>query len=467
MTGTAKYEGALERGLAAWRAGDPEAAYSLLSAHVAKAPEDAKALFALGTVCRAQERTDEAADRLARVVELVPDFAPGHFNLANTLADLGRFEPALDHYRHACALAPGQSDHWKNLAGALRALGRLEEALDAVERACALAPEDYGARWNRIQIRLLMGRFADAWSDYGARWRMDGLRMPYREFPAPAWDGAPLAGKTVLIWGEQGLGDELIFASLLPELAAEAGHLVVECERRLVPLFARALPEAEVVGRRDPPDPRLLAGDIDLHAPMGDVAAFRRRTRADFKPTRGYLSPDPVRRDACRARYDALDQRDDERLKVGVSWLSANPHYKASVDVPLGHWAPIFAVPGVRWINVQYGAHETELMPQLAEADAEIFLDTSFDAMADIDAWAAQIAACDLVISISNSTSCLAGALGVPVWQMLPFSPEAYWLAEGEETLWFASMRLFRQAAPGDWTAPVAAVAEALKKAAM
>lgn len=450
----------LERGLAAWRAGDGETAHRLLSDHLAAAPDDIKALFAFAVACHALGRPRDAVQALERVLATVPDFVPGHFNLGNALSDLGAFDAALAHYRRACALAPGEGGHWKNLGGALRALGRLEEALAATERACALEPKDHGARWNRIQIRLLLGRFADAWSDYDARWRVPGLRMPYRDFPAPAWDGSPLAGKTILIWGEQGLGDELIFASLLPELTAEAGHLVVECERRLVTLLARALPGAEVLGRSDPPHPRLLAGDIDRHAPMGDVAKFRRRTRAAFAPSPGYLGIDTARLAARRARYGALGPG----LKVGVSWLSANPHYKPVVDVPLTAWAPIFTVPGIVWINVQYGAHETEIAPELAKAGTEIFLDRDIDAMADLDAWAAQIAACDLVVSISNSTSCLAGALGVPVWQMLPFAPEAYWLAEGNESLWFASMRLFRQAAPGDWSGPITAVAAALSE---
>ena len=211
-----------------------------------------------------------------------------------------------------------------------------------------------------------------------------------------------------------------------------------------------------MVPRRSSSDERTRDQSIRAHKAWGDLPALFRRRKEDFVSDTGYLKPDETRVAALRLSYQKLGSGP----KVGIAWESANPFYKQKVDVPLTLWAPILAVPNVQFVSVQYKAKRD----MFEAVNARVHFDNTVDAWSDLDDWAAQLAALDLVISISNSATCLAAALGVKTWAMLPTAPEFYYGMNSERCLWFEGLRFFRQESRGDWQAVTAHVAAALSE---
>jgi hypothetical protein len=239
------------------------------------------------------------------------------------------------------------------------------------------------------------------------------------------------------------VGDEVMFAGLIPEVIRSGNRCVLDCDHRLQPLFARSFPAVEVVPRYDPtstPGP-----DIVAHLPSGSLPNLLRRSSAAFAATISpYLFADPMARQRLRGRYA------DGRRLIGLAWHTTNRKTGADRSVDLSLFTPVFARTDIRWISLQYGDHD-DLQNQVALAKAPILIDRDVDQLSDIDGFAAQVAAMDMVITIDNSTAHLAGALGVPTWVMLPFARDWRWFQARKDSPWYPTLRLFRQPQRGDW----------------
>jgi len=262
----------------------------------------------------------------------------------------------------------------------------------------------------------------------------------------------------LLLWGEQGIGDEIQFAGLIPEAVRTGNRIVLDCEARLRPLFARSFPELEVVSGCCPAD----AGAFEIAAQLstgGLPGLYRTSKAAFFATTSPYLRADPALRESFRARYA------DGRRLIGLAWHTRNQKTGRKRSMELGLFVPFFALPGIRWIGLQYGDFDA-LQAQASAANAPLLIDHSVDQLADLDRFAAQVAAMDHVITIDNSTAHLAGALGVPVWLMLPFTADWRWMEERSDSPWYPTMRLFRQPTRGDWAGVIRRVADELQKLA-
>lgn len=261
-----------------------------------------------------------------------------------------------------------------------------------------------------------------------------------------------LASGRVLIWGEQGVGDEIMFAGLMPDVIRAGNRCVLDCDTRLNKLFARSFPDVKVISGASISDEGIAA-----HLPCGSLPRLFRTDkevfRADAPP---YLKADPVQREGFRAEYG------DDRPLVGLAWHTNNKKTGRARSIDLSLFAPLFKQPDLRWISLQYGAREV-LEAQIAGANASMLIDPTVDQLTDIDQFAAQISALDLVVTIDNSTAHLAGALGVPVWVLLPFAPDWRWLQAGYSSHWYASMRLFRQPVFGDWLSVIEKVRRSLE----
>ncbi|MGH6882842.1 MAG: tetratricopeptide repeat protein, partial [Hypericibacter sp.] len=294
----------------------------------------------------------------------------------------------------------------------------------------------------------------EGWAEVECRWATGSRDGEKRDWPWPVWQGNDLEGR-LLVWTEQGIGDEIMFASLLPEMIGKM-KLAVECEPRLVPLLARSLPGVEILARR--PGPVSVSewpSDIVAQSSAGDLMRYLRPDPASFAGRGGpYLKVDPARREAARQRY-GLD-----RLRAGIAWYTGSTNAGTSRTVPLALLKPLLRSAGVRFVDLQYGDHKAEIAALAAEG-IELFQDPTFDQMTDLEGFAAQVAALDLVITIDNSTAHMAGALGVPCWVLLPDPPEWRWLLERSDCLWWPSLKLFRQTRSGDWSGPLAQVREA------
>jgi hypothetical protein len=358
-------------------------------------------------------------------------------------------------YEHALALQPNYAVAQYNLGCAQHALGNVDEALVRYSRALALQPDYVDAGFRESLAQLLKGDFTSGWRNYEKRWQSKDHHTSMRGNPQPLWTGKKLGSGRLLIWGEQGVGDEIMFAGLMPDAIRTGNRCLLDCDPRLQPLFARSFPGIEVLsGHVSEHDGAQL--DIAAHLPSGSLPSLFRASKAAFAATTSpYLIADPAERDRFRARYA------DGRKLVGLAWFTKNQKTGRNRSIDLSLLAPLFARSDIRWVSLQYGDHDA-LQNQAAAASAPILIDRSVDQFADIDVFAAQIAALDMVITIDNSTAHLAGALGVPAWVLLPFARDWRWLRARQDSPWYPTLRLFRQPEPGDWQSVVQEVCSAL-----
>jgi hypothetical protein len=257
------------------------------------------------------------------------------------------------------------------------------------------------------------------------------------------------------LWAEQGIGDQILHGSMIADLASSALAVTLEVDRRLVPLFRRSFPRVTLVPYKTPP--AAGAGDHDCQAPLGSLGRWLRPSFESF-PRRSFLEPDPRRRDEYRHRLTG------ERTVVGISWKSANREFGPHKSMALRDWLPILRVPCLRFVDLQYGDTASERRDAEQHAGARIEHLPDLDLHGDLDGLAALCAACDLVITTSNVTAHVAGALGRPVWQMVPTGIGRlwYWFSNRADSPWYPGMRLFDQTAPGRWRETLGAVAREL-----
>ena len=418
-------------------------------------PNSAEAHGNLGTVRLTQGKPDEAESHHRRSLALNPKLPESHYNLGNALQNQDKLDEAVECYERALTLRPGYAKAHYNLGAARLAQGNAIEALAHYRAALAIQPNYAQAGFAASLTQLFMGDLTAGWRDFEWRWQAKELhKTPMRLYPVPLWRGEKLVSGRLLIWGEQGVGDEVMFAGLIPDVIRLGERCILDCDARLKPLFARSFPSAEVVSVQDLRNNP--SQDIAAHLPSGSLPGIFRTTEAAFAATTSpYLFADPAARDRFRARYA------DGNRQVGLAWHTTNPKTGRYRSIDLSLFAALFARPGIRWVSLQYGDHST-LESQAAAAGAPILVDRSVNQLADIERFAAQIAAMDLVVTIDNSTAHLAGALGVPTWVLLPAVPDWRWLEAREDTPWYPTLRLFRQPRPGDWQSVMQTVRSAL-----
>jgi Tfp pilus assembly protein PilF len=430
-------------------------------------PDYAEACYNLGNARQAQDKLNEAAACYERALALKPHLPEAHYNLGNTRQAQDNPAEAAACFERALALRPDYAEAHYNLGCVLQALGRLDEALPRYQRAVELKPDYSQARFGQALAQLLHGDFDPGWRNYGARWQSIDHDTPMRPYPQPLWNGEPLASGRLLLWGEQGVGDEIMFAGLVPDAIRTGNRITLDCDPRLKPLFARSFPAVEVVSgtelcpasRADAVHPAEV--QITAHLPAGSLPGLFRAAESHFAAaTSPYLKADPTKRDRFRAGYS------DGRRLVGLAWRTRNQKTGRKRSIELSSLAPLFAHADIRWISLQYGDFDA-LEEQAATVGAPIlgppiFIDRTVDQFANIDLFAAQVAAMDLIITIDNSTAHLAGALGVPVWLLLPFAADWRWLQACQDSPWYPTLRLFRQPRPGDWESVVESVHSAL-----
>jgi Flp pilus assembly protein TadD len=435
------------RGLTAFHRGRFEAAAEFLARARLANPGNVALLGALGAALERSGRAAEALAALDAALALDPEDAIANYNRGDILYRLGRLDEAAAALVRARAGMTGDARVVNALGAVRRDQGRLDEAERLYREAQTLDPASARPRYNLAQVLLAGGDFAAGWDVYEARRAVPeaasfGL---VRGFPQPEWDGTVFSGGRLLVYGEQGVGEEIMFASMLPGLIAEGLAIILECDPRFVPLFARSLPAVEVVARSEPFDPRLAAPDIACQTPLGSLGRHLRRAADDFAGQQPYLVADPARIDACRQRYD------DGRLIVGFSWRSGNPRNGYRRSIQIEQWDAVLAMPGVRFVNLQYGDCAAELAGVRARTGVAVMQDPEIDPLADLDGFAAQVAALDLVVSAANTTVHTAGGLGRPCWALFDNAPDWRWTNRSDVSHWYPTVRQLRQTTAMDW----------------
>ena len=423
--------------------GDPTSAVEVADHALALSPKLAEALFVRGTGLSALGRADQAVAALREAVRIAPDHARARLNLGNALADQDRLAEAETECRAALAADPGLIEAHASLAFLLTSRGRLRAAIDAAERAIALDPDFAAAHWNQGTAALLAGDYGLGFEKYEWRRVHPLFRADFRRLPGPAWDGAPLAGRRLLVVAEQGLGDTIQMARYLPLAAATGGAVTLVCDRRLTALLSR-LTGVRVVAR----DEELP--EHDVWADQMSLPRLFRSTPRTLPQAGGYLTADPRLVDKWHARLPP-------GRRIGLVW-AGNPGHSNDRrrSLPFTLLSPLLEQFDHRWIILQLGPARTA-----ATGDKRVF--DAGPLLHDFDQTAAAVRCLDLVIAVDTSTTHLAGALGVPVWTMLPYAPDWRWLLDRpDDTPWYHSLRLFRQPGPGDWATVVARVAAAL-----
>ena len=407
------------------------------------------------------EQYDEALRRLDTVLRRRPDDVEALKCLGLVLQKMHRPDQALAHYERARELKSSDPELLNNLGIVLQDLGRLDAAIASYDAAIARKPDFVLARWHRSLAHLLRHDFARGWPDYELR--MESADQPRRPARYPRWDGGALSGRRLLVYAEQGLGDEIMFASCLPEGIAASRHCAVECSPRLESLFGRSFPQASVysLGAGGEPPPAERAAGVDAQIAMGSLPQYLRRSSADFPRHHGYLKADPERVDVWRERLAALGPG----LKVGISWQGGTHKTRRPMrSIPLAQWAPLLQSAGVRCVSLQY----TECNAEIAavESATGVSIADWREVRDDLEHTAALITALDLVISVCTAAIHLGGALGRPVWVLAPYSPEWRYGIAGDGMPWYPSVTMFRQPRYGEWEPVIERVAHQLHAAA-
>lgn len=452
----------------------------------------AGAHIGLARIAREDGRVEECIAQLDRLISLVPDCAPAYFELGlarNRQGDTAGAEAAYSHavrvdaghveslvnlalihlmqlgnpgraetlLRRAVALQPDMIEAQANLGLAIQEQQRFEDALAHYENLIRTSPEVVEYRWNRGMLRLARGDFASGWEDYELRKRRAGTAGSHR-FSYAEWDGSPLPDKTLLVYAEQGLGDEIMFASCLPDALTRVSKCVVECDTRLAGLYRRSFPGARIAAVPRNGDRAWLESYAPIHAQcaVGSLPRLLRSRWSDFPPRRGYLLADPSLAADWRKRL----ARDGAGPLVGITWRGGTRKTRSELrSISVQDLAPMLAVRGPRFICLQHDATPAEA-EFLARAGVECEpLSTGRDGLDDLSA---RISAMDLVIGVPCTALHVAGALGRPVWALLSSTPEWRYLWSGERMPWYPSMRLWRQSRSGDWNDVITRVSESL-----
>ncbi|MDF1793070.1 MAG: tetratricopeptide repeat protein [Thalassobaculaceae bacterium] len=469
--------------------GDLQAAVHALEALATRSPDPAQAIFEIGNLTKAaglydqaeaafrkvletHPRSIEAATNLAnvlaakgqtgsaiRVLRNIQSVAPGNPHVDISMADAlfadGRFDEALAAYDRLAELYPAQAAIPANRGEVLARLGRHAEAIAALDQAAALDPSNPRIVRNRAFSRLAEGDLAAGFADYEARLAPSLPTAPVRtNLKAPRWDGTlPLDGP-LLVTAEQGLGDEIRFAASLPRLIDRAGAVIVECDPRLVDLFAASLPRAQVIAhnrRRDgqravfdyahlvePPAAWIEAGSLPhlMHLPVGVPIA-----------TMGYVTTSPMRANLMRARFKAEAA---DRPLVGFCWGSgAVDHSRQRFYPPLQAWAPILSGIDATFVDLQYVTSDADRAELQELSGAEIVGTDDLDKRNDLSAAACLAAAVDVVIGVSSSVASMAAAVGTPTVEV---TPERTWVPQlGGRDAWLGPIVAAYPDKPGDW----------------
>jgi Flp pilus assembly protein TadD len=461
---------------AAHNAGRQEEAEALCRVLLGAIPDDPQLLFLLGMVLHRTKRDAEAVRWLQRATEVKPGLARNFSGLGLAFRGTGNEAEAIKNFSRAAVLEPENGNHfynlglgwhqlndleqaraafqkaveldsrdaasWNNLGKIFKHLNRIADALAAYDRALEIDPGYELARHGRAILLLTAGRLGEGFREYESRWS----KIRQREYPKPHWQGEDRPDETIFLHAEQGFGDAIHFARFVPLARERAGRIILECRPELKSLFSASKLADEVIGfGENPPAFDRFTSIISLPRHLG-IAESNVPARVP------YLQAPAT---------DDLPAAKPATLKVGVVWAGSGQHNDDAVrSISLEQFLPVLQMPEATFYSLQ------QVVP---ERDKVLFRGLTgvvdlAPRLTDFSATAGLVNQLDLVIAVDTSVAHLAGALARPVWTLVQFDADWRWFGDGEGTVWYPTMRLFRQTRRGDWPPVVARVAEALKK---
>lgn len=458
-------------------------AVEILTRAIAERPGVAELHFGLGLALQGTHRLDAAIASFRQATVLKATWAQGWSHLGHALAAAKKYDEAEATLRHALTLrdyraetlnhlgvlagARGQPAEaveiylqaikanpklfqaWTNLGNALRALNQLDESLVAYRQSLALNPKNAFVKFNIALVLLLQGDLSkEAWLKYEYRWVTLNYN-PHRGFTQPLWRGEEsLAGKSILLYAEQGLGDTIHFIRYAADLAARSATVHIEVQAALKEILQGTPGATSIVAMGEP------LPVFDFHCPLLSVPFALQTTLTTIPAPVAYLQAPPARVTKWAEKLGPA-----QNFRVGIVWRG-NPKHANDVNrsLALARFQKIFAAETCEFVSLQVAPSKTESTLLAAHANCS----DPTAAIADFSDTAAIISQLDLVLAVDTSVAHLAAALGKPTWILLPFSPDWRWLVNRDDSPWYPTVRLFRQPAIGDWDSVLATVADAL-----
>ena len=416
-------------------------------------PDYADAYYNLGLALKKQQQFEKAVLNFKQVIKLTPDDETTYYNLGNTYEALGCHEAAVVNYRLAIKKNGAFAGAFNNLAFVLKAMDRIDEAISYFREAVRLQPGLAEAHWNLSLALLINGQFEEGWKEY--EWRfLRGKRStiyPY-DFGMPLWDGSSFTGKHLFVHSEQGFGDTLQFIRYLPMVKCRGGIVIFEAFGPLLGIL-NGFPGIDKLVEIS--SDRRHVESCDYYAPLMSLPMLFATELSSIPSNIPYIFADPVKVEQWKNRISRIG------FRVGIVWAGKPEHENdGNRSSTLKDFTTLARIPGIELYGLQKGdaarkAEDLVGMKRIINFDCEL---------KDFSETAAAIENLDLLISVDTAAAHLAGAMGKPVWTILPYAPDWRWLLEREVSLWYPTMRLFRQPAHGDWGSVFDKIKDELQK---
>jgi type IV pilus biogenesis/stability protein PilW len=412
-------------------------------------PAHADALNAIGSIFQKEGNLDEAESYYRKALGINPGIPEVLNNIGTILREKGRLDEAAEYYRRALQANPAFAVALNNIGTVERDKGQLAEAEIHYRKAIELNPDFSEAHWNMAFTYLLGGNFEDGWKEYEWRWKIQDHYL--QNISQPLWDGSDIAGRTILIHAEQGFGDTIQFIRYAPLIKQRGPKVIVACQRELAGLLKSVKHIARVVtyGGSLP--------EFDFHCPLLRLPLIFNTTLETIPSAVPYVSADPQ----SVIRWREKVRNDGAKFRIGLAWAGRPSHINdRNRSCPLEMFLPVTGIDGI----IVYSLQKREYAERAQYRSKDIRLTDLTEEIHDFSDTAALIGNLDLVVSVDTAVAHLAGALGKPVWTLIPYSPDWRWLLDREDSPWYPTMSLFRQSSPRDWRSVIDRVASELHK---
>ena len=420
-------------------------------------PNHFDALQLLGVLFAQVKKYPQAVEFLSKALEINPNHAGAYSNRGNVLQDLKRPDEALASYDQAIKINPDYAEAYYNRGTILQELKRFDEALASYDQAIKINPDYINAHWNTSICNLINGNFKAGWPGYEMRWKHFQCNSEPLKSAKPGWDYRK-TNQRLLVSAEQGVGDHIFFGSLLSELLEDVPNLLVQIDKRLIPIFTRSLPKIKFY-----PDNLILPeSDYDIHVPIGSLGKYLRNDEKDCEVSRyGYLKDDKA--NTVNIKKDLMALTPIKNKICGISWRSRSTNTGVDQNITLKYFIEMLNLEDYTFVSLQYGKTKDEIQEVREGLGINIISYEKVDNYLDIDGLSSLIQACDTVISVGNVNCHLAGALGKEIHVLLTDGSWWGWLLERDDSPWYASVKLYRQEKIDDWDAPLKKLKNELK----
>ena len=388
----------------------------------------------MGNIHLSEHRFEEAIEAYETALKIDPEYSDAMNNLGNTLKEMSYLDEAIHYYKMAIEAPNPKVELYSNLGVALKDRGLFNEALENLDLALSKRKEEYpDAEWNKALVYLSMGDFCKGWDAYEWRWKATNFDSTYISTSKPVWTGKK---ERVLIWPEQGIGDQIMFSTMFEEFAEFCSIAIFQVDRRLLPIFRRTFPQHFFI----PNDRQLAQNEYDSHIPMGSLAKYLRTSRGEFAKA----SPTKLKADTLSSEKIRQAFRIGDKHLMGISWRSVNKATGLMRSVSLSDFLKPLKGQDIEIVNLQYGDCKAEIKKAYEETGIAVKSVNEIDTFSNIDHLASLIHCCDSVITIDNSTVHLAAAMGKPTNLLLPFITDWRWNCEQEKSIWYDHVNIQR-----------------------